>query len=306
MAAHWVERRNEILTAVAAVLDGITEAEPAPDGLPADPLGPGVDLADAVRALTATAGEIAAQRRSQAALAETVAQQAAALEGLRDEVARSREERADRVREARTEATAPLLVAMLDVRDRLDRALADARRRRDAFERRLRPEPAGAGAAPDETGDGPSLAPLWRRLRGVFGRGDGALPAAPDAADGAAVMRALVRGLELTLERLDTMLDEQDVREYACAGRPFDPGRMQAAGAVIDPQAVEGTVLEVERSGYERGGRVLRTARVRVARRASPGARPEGAGGQGDRARRTEPVDGTWDDGGGPAEGGRE
>lgn len=289
----WQERRTEILAAVAAVLDGITEAEPAPEGLPADALDPGVDLVEAVRALTAAAGEVAAQRRGQVVLVQAVGEQARALDELRREVTRLREDHATRERQLRADATAPILGGLIDLRDRLARAHSEARRRLEAVAGWNGQRPDDGPPRRDDSPGEWSVGGLFRRLRAVFA---GPAPvAAKEEAAQEAVFSAFVRGLELTLERLDALLEEQDVHEIDCLGLPFDPKRMQATGAVIDPQVAEGTVLDVERPGYERGGRVLRAARVRVSRRAAP-VRPAGTSADGlDGGQRGNATDGGGD-----------
>jgi molecular chaperone GrpE (heat shock protein) len=90
---------------------------------------------------------------------------------------------------------------------------------------------------------------------------------APGARRAAAAAAALRQGYEMALARLDEGLLEQGIREIAAAGAAFDPQRMRAAEAVVSTTAVDGTVLEVLRSGYESDSDVVRVAEVRVARR---------------------------------------
>ena len=77
-------------------------------------------------------------------------------------------------------------------------------------------------------------------------------------------------GYTLSLDRLDEVLAQFDVRKIVCQGEPFDPGSMHAVDVEETEQAAEGTVVEVYRAGYEWKGEVYRPAQVKVARRPAP------------------------------------
>lgn len=254
-------RKREILAAVAALLDGLDRAEPLPEGLSAAFVGPDVDLAHAVRAITVEAGEIAADRRARAALVDTVAAQARALEEVRAELVRLREARATELRHARAEDEAALLSVLLDLRDRLHRVATDARVRLE--------QGVAAGEAPaavaSPTGLRSTAAAWLEWLRGMVGS-PGVRPVGRDRE----VLLAVVGGLDLMLAHLDEALARLGVREIPAAGLFFDPSRMFAVGFARVPGVADGTVTEVERAGYERDGRVVRPARVRVARATNP------------------------------------
>ena len=79
-------------------------------------------------------------------------------------------------------------------------------------------------------------------------------------------VRAMIRGYELGLDRLDQTLDECDAREIRCEGEIFDPRRMNAVESEESAAVPAGTVLEVYRSGYEWNGEVFRPAQVKVSR----------------------------------------
>ena len=97
---------------------------------------------------------------------------------------------------------------------------------------------------------------------------DRALGAAREA--GAAI--AWVAGVELVAQRLRDGLARAGVVAVNPAGEPFDPRLHEA---LIELPAPEGTaagiVLHVERTGYRRGDRMLRPARVAVAAEAAAG-----------------------------------
>jgi molecular chaperone GrpE len=86
-----------------------------------------------------------------------------------------------------------------------------------------------------------------------------ALAMTPDGAGAA-------EGLRAVLEQMATILDRQGVRRFGAAGEPFDPERHEAVAA-REGEAPEHTILDVARSGYELGDRVLRPAQVVVSRR---------------------------------------
>jgi molecular chaperone GrpE len=62
------------------------------------------------------------------------------------------------------------------------------------------------------------------------------------------------------------VLARQGVTRIEAAGQPFDPGHHEAVGVGPADGAPPGTVIDVTRSGFERGGHVLRPAEVVVSR----------------------------------------
>jgi len=81
------------------------------------------------------------------------------------------------------------------------------------------------------------------------------------------VVDALEQGYRLSLESLNDLLANFDIRPIECEGRPFDPRLMSAIDAEETARTAEGTVVAVYRNGYEWNGNVYRPAQVRVARR---------------------------------------
>jgi len=81
------------------------------------------------------------------------------------------------------------------------------------------------------------------------------------------VVRALEEGYRLSLGYLDDLLFQFQVQPIECAGRQFDPRRMNAVDVEETERAAEGTVVSVYRMGYEWNGELYRPAQVRVARR---------------------------------------
>jgi len=85
-------------------------------------------------------------------------------------------------------------------------------------------------------------------------------------------------GVRLTVQRMRDYLARQGVVVLDPAGRPFDPAYHEAMLEMDPPAGVApGQVIQVVLKGYARGDRVLRPARVVVARAASPGESGEPA-----------------------------
>ncbi len=72
-------------------------------------------------------------------------------------------------------------------------------------------------------------------------------------------------GIELIYRRFSSFLERENVRRIPCEGM-LDPTLHECVMYEERDDVPEGTILEEVRRGYERGGRVLRPARVKVAR----------------------------------------
>ena len=75
----------------------------------------------------------------------------------------------------------------------------------------------------------------------------------------------VVQGLRAVLEQMETVLARQGVTRMGATGEPFDPERHEAV-AIRPTDSPDRTVVEVARSGYMLGDRVLRPAEVVVGR----------------------------------------
>lgn len=73
-------------------------------------------------------------------------------------------------------------------------------------------------------------------------------------------------GLALIYKAFMTTLAEYGVQPIAALGRPFDPQQHEAVGVVPNREATANTVIAVEETGYTYQDRLLRPARVLVAR----------------------------------------
>ena len=76
----------------------------------------------------------------------------------------------------------------------------------------------------------------------------------------------LYDGLRAVLDHMDAVLERHGVRRIGERGEAFDPNRHEAVDVRDTDEAPDRTVIEVLRSGYARGERVLRPAQVVVAR----------------------------------------
>ena len=86
--------------------------------------------------------------------------------------------------------------------------------------------------------------------------------AASDTAD----VDALVQGQQATLRLIDDALEKVGVTEIDPKGEPFDPQKHEALSMMPAPNAAPGSVLEVIQKGYQLHDRLLRAAKVIVAR----------------------------------------
>ena len=83
---------------------------------------------------------------------------------------------------------------------------------------------------------------------------------------GRADARSLREGQEATLQLLSRALEKLGVKLIDPIGEPFDPARHEAMMTQESPTAEPNSVLKVVQPGYELNGRLLRPARVIVAR----------------------------------------
>jgi molecular chaperone GrpE len=77
----------------------------------------------------------------------------------------------------------------------------------------------------------------------------------------------LFEGLRAVLEQMESVLERHGVKRIGAPGERFDPERHEAVGVQSRDDVPEGTVVDVARSGFAAGDRVLRPAEVIVSRR---------------------------------------
>jgi molecular chaperone GrpE len=83
---------------------------------------------------------------------------------------------------------------------------------------------------------------------------------------GKADAQSLAAGQEATLKLLAKAFDKLNIAEINPLGEPFDPARHEAMLAQPSATAEPNSVLQVVQRGYELNGRLLRPARVIVAK----------------------------------------
>ena len=77
----------------------------------------------------------------------------------------------------------------------------------------------------------------------------------------------LLEGLRAVLEQMEAILARRGVQRIGVPGERFDPERHEAVGVSENADVPDQTVLDVARSGFALGDRVLRPAQVIVSRR---------------------------------------
>ncbi|MEI8012247.1 MAG: nucleotide exchange factor GrpE [Candidatus Omnitrophota bacterium] len=77
----------------------------------------------------------------------------------------------------------------------------------------------------------------------------------------------LLKGVEMVYARMQQLLKKYDVREIEALGLKFDHENHEALMVFESPDHEDGTVLEVFQKGYTLGGRVVRTAKVKVSKK---------------------------------------
>lgn len=80
----------------------------------------------------------------------------------------------------------------------------------------------------------------------------------------------LLEGKTMTLKQLSGAFEKFGVKEIDPAGQPFDPALHEAMATQPSAEQAPGTVLTVVQKGYTLNGRLLRPARVLVAREPDP------------------------------------
>jgi molecular chaperone GrpE len=77
----------------------------------------------------------------------------------------------------------------------------------------------------------------------------------------------LLKGVEMTLKRMQDLLKKYDVKPIDAVGKKFDHNLHEALMTADSQEHEDQTVLEVFQKGYTLGDRVVRTAKVKVSKR---------------------------------------
>jgi molecular chaperone GrpE len=113
-------------------------------------------------------------------------------------------------------------------------------------------------------------ADLLREFLPILDNLERALAPATDEAQPAAIRT----GIEMIVRLFRTTLEKSGVTPIDCLGKSFDPNWMDAVLQVESPEGEDGQVVEIVQPGYLLEGRVLRPAKVNVARAPRPSAAP--------------------------------
>ena len=81
---------------------------------------------------------------------------------------------------------------------------------------------------------------------------------------------AFVKGIEMVMAHIYEMLKRNHVKPLESVGKEFDPHAHEVLMLSETEGAEEGTVLEEFQKGYLLGDRVIRTAKVKVAKKKGP------------------------------------
>ena len=93
-----------------------------------------------------------------------------------------------------------------------------------------------------------------------------------ESAAAATDVKAVADGVALSLKLLLDTLKKNGVEQVDPLGEPFDPARSEAMAMVENPDAEPNSVMEVMQRGYLLNGRLLRAAKVIVAKAPDAGS----------------------------------
>jgi molecular chaperone GrpE len=82
---------------------------------------------------------------------------------------------------------------------------------------------------------------------------------------------SLAHGMELIFKEFEKVYQSEGVTPMEdVVGKPYDPEREEVLGVVETAEAEPDTVVEELQKGFLAGGKVLRTAKVKIAKRPAP------------------------------------
>ena len=76
----------------------------------------------------------------------------------------------------------------------------------------------------------------------------------------------LVKGLEMVYNNMKELMGKYEVKPIEVKGKPFDPNTQEVLMQQETTEIPDGIVMEELEKGYTLGGRVVRTAKVKVAK----------------------------------------
>jgi len=96
------------------------------------------------------------------------------------------------------------------------------------------------------------------------------------AGEGSKEVAELLRGLEMIFKEFTKFFEAEEVRAIEAVDKPYDFNFHDVIGQVETDARPEGVVVEEVARGYTMGGKVLRPARVRVAKKPASAAKEQG------------------------------
>lgn len=80
----------------------------------------------------------------------------------------------------------------------------------------------------------------------------------------------LIKGLEMVFNHMRELMAQYDVKPIESVGKPFDPHTQEVLMQEETTEFPDGTVMEEFEKGYTLGGKIVRTAKVKVAKNNKP------------------------------------
>jgi molecular chaperone GrpE len=77
----------------------------------------------------------------------------------------------------------------------------------------------------------------------------------------------LAKGMEMIFKEFQKIFKEEGVTVMEPAGKPYDASKHEVLGTVAKDDVEEGVVVDVLQNGFMMSDRVLRTAKVRIAKK---------------------------------------
>jgi len=251
--------RETVLTRFSQWLDETaTEAESLDDGRADDdgpPQLPSVGLLQFAREFTALRHELKLQTKSSRNLTERAEAMLAAMEQAVEAFRSVGTNEA----EAARQATRPLIEAMLDLDEALERgrAVIETARRRILEDLTTQLE--------EQLEDLFRQQSLWRRwLCRRWYRVAKEILLHRAASGHQRIFDSLAEGYDLIVNRLERAMHKEEIYRIRCLGKLANPDNMTVVEVVHDPRQPPGLVLEEVRPGYYRKGEVVRFAEVKA------------------------------------------
>jgi len=87
---------------------------------------------------------------------------------------------------------------------------------------------------------------------------------------GAKQLEDVVKGLEMIFKEFSKVFEEEGIRPMEPVGKPYDPMATEILGVVDGDDSNDGLVTEELQKGFYYGDKVLRPARVKIAKKQAP------------------------------------